>query len=56
MDDSAKGGYAMILGRDRLKELALHINYAITLLKHMVDLLKSIQHPWLIWVCKNLNI
>ena len=36
--DSDKGTYAMILRRDRLKELGLHLNYAITSSKHMVDL------------------
>ena len=54
--ESAKGGYAMILVRDRLNELGLYLNYLITLSKQMVDLLKSLGHPWLIWVCTNLKI
>ena len=54
--DSDKVRYAMLLGIDRLKELGLHLNYAITSSKQMVDLLKSLRHPWLIWVCTNLNI
>ena len=42
----------MILGRDRLKELGLHLNDLMTLSNQMVDLLKSLRHPWLIWVWK----
>ena len=54
--ESTKGLYDMILGRDRLKELGLHLNYAITSSKHIVDLLNILRHPWLIWVCKHLKI
>ena len=52
LGESAKGRYAMILGRDILKELGLHLNDLMTLSNQMVDLLKSLRHPWLIWVCK----
>ena len=50
--ESAKGRYAMILGRDRLKELGIYLNDLITSSNQMVDFLKSLRHPWLIWVCK----
>ena len=50
--DSAKGGYAVILGRYRLKELGLNLNSLIMLSKKKVDLLKSLRHPWLLKVCK----
>ena len=54
--ESARGVCAMILGRDKLKELGLHLNSLITSSNQMVDLLKSLRHPWLIWVCRKLNI
>ena len=54
--DSAKGRYAMILGRDILKESVSHLNYLMTVLNQTVELLKSLRHPWLIWVCTSLNI
>ena len=54
--ESTKGLYDMILGRDKLKELGLHLNDLITSSKQMMNLLKSLRQPWLIWVCTNLNI
>ena len=54
--DSAKGRYDMILDRYLLTALGLTIKYLIMPLKQMMDLLKGLQHPWLIWVHMHLKI
>ena len=45
VDDSAKGRYDMILGRDLLTELLLNLKYLIMSLEYMMGLLKSLQQP-----------
>ena len=41
VDESTRGIYDMILGRYIFKYLVLNINYLITSLNHMIDLLKG---------------
>ena len=48
--ESARGRYDMILGRYLWKELGLNLKFPNTSLKDMMDLLKGIQYPRLIWV------
>ena len=51
MDDSAKGRYYMILGRDIFTELGLKIKFS----EHVIEAddahFKGSTNPWLIWVC-----
>ena len=56
VDEYARGRYDMILGHDLLKELVLNVNSLITSLKHIMELLKVLQQPWLIWVSMNLKL
>ena len=55
VDDFPKGIYDMILGRNILIKLGLNLKFLTTLSKQMMDLLKGLYHPWLIWVLIHLN-
>ena len=55
VDDSANHRYDMILGRDLLKELGLNPKFYEHVIKVDGGPLNGQHHPWLIWVCINLN-
>ena len=56
VDDSTRGGYNMILGRYLLTELGLNLKVSEQAIKADDAILKGLQHPWLTWVRKYLNI
>ena len=56
VDDSSKGRYDMILGRDPLPYLGLNLKLSDHFVEADNRTLKGIMHPWLIWVLMNLNI
>ena len=57
VDDSYRGRYDMILGRDILTELVSNLYlFANASSKQMMDLLQDLLHLWLICVCKYLKI
>ena len=56
VDDSAKGRYDIIFGRDILTALGFNLKFSDHIIEADDGLLKGVQHPWLIWVRMTLNI
>ena len=56
VDDSSKGRYEMILGRDLLTALGLNLKWYDHFIEAYYGFKKGQRHPWLIWVRMNLKI
>ena len=56
VDDSVKGRYDMILGRDLLTALGLNVRFSDHVIESYDGTLKVSTKKWLIWVRMNFNI
>ena len=53
VNDSSKGRYDIILGRDILIEFGLNLKFFDHIIEADGGLLKGLQQPWLIWLRTN---